>query len=721
MTLPALTPPTALQLLDAELTWAERRIARIVREQAAASSRPRRRYDDEAPEGPSLPALRKREAAELDTLRALRSRCPAPIGIDAVEATFGLSNVERTALLLATGVALQRRIGRLLGELDDAAGGACSVENVFTFEELPLEARVAARRFFRPSSPLLANDLAELGLSRRYAQPEQLLDASVSVTARGLELVLGNSALAEEMEQFSTLEQARATFDGVVLPPADRARILSVLDHARRAGEVYDAWGVEEVVRGARGLMLLFTGPPGTGKTITAHAVAHRLGRRVLNVDIPTFVGHSDAARFLPGLFREARLHDALLFFDECEALFESRRHGNTLMTLLLTELDRFEGIAVLATNLPERLDPALDRRVRVRVDFAAPDALARGMLWRLHLPPRATLALDVDVDALARRFDLVGGYIRNAVLNAVSAAVGEDPAAPILRQAHLEAAARDQSRRPRSEDGSDTLQEPRATLADVCLPPATLHDLRGIVGAVGARRTVFERWGVAARQSGGRGVVALFHGPPGTGKTLCAEAIAGELGRSLLRITLPNVLSRWVGDAERALARAFTEAAGVDAVLLLDEIDGLLMARGQGRASRHDDALVNALLDLLDRHEGVVILSTNRPEVLDSALDRRVGWRVGFVTPDATARRAIWRQIVPDTATGGRPIDLTALADRFPLTGGRIRTAAVRAASRAATEGRALALADLFDAASAEYGEEPDRPRPATRSVGEA
>jgi SpoVK/Ycf46/Vps4 family AAA+-type ATPase len=699
------TPSPALRLLHAELAWAELRIARIAREQEQAGAGRRRHphAHEEAPPAVGLPALRRREAAALEAVQAVRASLPGPVGLDAVVETFRLGAVERTTLLLATGAALQRRVGRLLGELEDGSHGCCTVESVFTFEGLAIDARVDARRFFRPAAPLFANDLVDLGLGRRYAHPEQLLDASLSVTARGLELVLGNDALAEEMEEFSVLEVPRARFDTVVLPPADRARILSVIDHAERARDVYDQWGVDEVVRGARGLMLLFTGAPGTGKTTTAHAVAERLGRRVLNVDIPTFLGHADAARFLPGLFREARLHDALLFFDECEALFETRRHGNTLMTMLLTELDRFEGIAVLATNLPDRLDPALDRRIRVRVDFAAPDAIARAALWRLHVPPRAALDADVDLDALARRFDLVGGYIRNAMLNAVAAAVCEAPEAPVLRQAHLEAAARDQSRRIPAEGEVDGVQEPRATLADVCLPAAALREVRGVVAAAGARRTVFDRWGVAARQTGGRGVVALFHGPPGTGKTLCAEAIAGELGRGLLRVTLPNVLSRFVGDAERSLARAFATAASSEAVLLLDEIDGLLMARGAGRASRHDDSLVVALLDLIDRHDGVVILCTNRPEVLDRALDRRVGWRVGFPVPDAAARAAIWRQVVPPSATEGQALDVRGLAARFALTGGRIRSAAVRAASRAAADGRTIDLAGLFEAAAEE------------------
>ncbi len=214
-----------------------------------------------------------------------------------------------------------------------------------------------------------------------------------------------------------------------------------------------------------------------------------------------------------------------------------------------------------------------------------------------------------------------------------------------------------------------------------------------------------------------------MFHGPPGTGKTLCAEAIAGELGRPLRRVTVPRVLSKWVGDTERSLGEEFSRAVQSDAVLLLDEIDALLMARGTGRASRHDDSIVNALLDLLDRHDGVVILCTNRPDVLDRALDRRVGWRVAFGAPDAETRAAIWRQLVPAAATGGVSLDFRGVAERFELTGGRIRNAAVRASIRAASAGRTPDLGDFVRAAAEEVGVdelEPAMPR-SRLTVGEA
>ena len=105
-----------------------------------------------------------------------------------------------------------------------------------------------------------------------------------------------------------------------------------------------------------------------------------------------------------------------MLFFDECETFFASRRSGNQLMSLLLTELERYEGVAVLATNLPDELDEALFRRLLVHVRFAPPRADARAEIWRQHLPPAAPLHSAVDLEALARRYALTGGQVKNAV-----------------------------------------------------------------------------------------------------------------------------------------------------------------------------------------------------------------------------------------------------------------------------------------------------------------
>jgi hypothetical protein len=230
--------------------------------------------------------------------------------------------------------------------------------------------------------------------------------------------------------------------------------------------------------------------------------------------------------------------------------------------------------------------------------------------------------------------------------------------------------------------------------------------------------RAVVEGWGVGRHLSGGRGVVAVFSSPPGTGKTLCAEVVAAELNRPLLRTVVSGLLSKWVGETERHLERLFDDARRHNAVILLDEVDALLMERGVAHATRHDDSHVACLLDLLERHDGVVLMATNRPTVLDPALERRVGWRIEIPPPDERARAAIWARLLPPGAPTDGSVDVDRLAARHPIAGGLFRTAVFRACYRAAAAGGAITH-NLLDEAAAEQSGVEAEPRFRPRVVG--
>jgi len=692
--------PSDVAYLDDEMAWIEARARRIGAERQLASlglPEAERRYGSRDERSPA--SLRAQRARHLEAETGLRARIDArlavhgaigrPLAVDRLVAVYGLGPQERTVLLLAMGPCLSRTISRAYGLIDGEECDALTIDAALGFLEIPTGERVAARGMFGPSATLLAADLVTLGSMRRSAEPKDVLGLECSLTSRTFSLMVGRDGLGDEFEAFSSIEEPRARLGDVVLDPRDKARILSVVDQHGRYLACRKAWGFDDVIAYGRGVLMLFHGKPGTGKTMTAHAVAHHMGRRVLNVDIPTFLEHRESERFLPALFREARLQNAVLFFDECEALFASRRMGNSLMTLLLTELERFEGVAILATNLPEALDEALSRRILVKVRFPEPDRQARLEIWRRHLPQAAPIDSDVDLEALADRFEIAGGYIKNAVLMAVAQAVHTGGERPAITMAMLDQAARDQLCQPGENLGDAVM--PAVRLADVVLPEPLRDTVREIIDAARSRRTVLERWGVGAHLTWGKGLAALLYGPPGTGKTLCAEAIAGELGRPLLAASVAALKSKWVGETERNLEHLFKEAESSGAVLLLDEADGLLRTRGEPNGTRHDDAVTGLLLTLLERHAGLVLLATNLQGVLDLALTRRLAYRLYLPLPDARARAAIWRRLVPESAPRDGRVDFDRLGERFRLSGGHIRNAVMKAAFRAASQGRCL------------------------------
>jgi SpoVK/Ycf46/Vps4 family AAA+-type ATPase len=691
-----------MSYIEEEMTWVELRLRRLATaaklEEAATGDgdegllrTTRRSSHGAAPE--SLRrlwhTLAKREAAwraHIDQrLMTHRSQGGKQLVLDLMCEQLGLTLFERWTLLLAAGPTFSRRFPSLIGEMDEWMMESVTVEAVFKFQERSLREMMELRACFGPRGPLIANELIIMERGRRARALRDFLEFECVMPGHVFERLVGRTGLDEELCHLSSIEAPRASFAQLVLPERDRALLSAVIERHDEVLKLRERWGFDETIRYGRALTLLFDGPPGTGKTMTAHAIADQLGLKVMAVDLVSIGSHADGQHILPGLFREARLQRSLLFFDECEVIFADRRNGNLLMTMLLTELERFDGVAILATNLPEQLDPALNRRISLRLRFTPPDAAARAQLWERHLPRRAPLGDDVDVALLAKH-ELTGGLIKNAVLQALSSAVHEAGAEAVICQRHLEEAARQQRMQHITQQGGHE-QVPKARLQDVVLPRELRAQVCELIDAVQTQDVVMERWGMGERHTRGRALVALLEGPPGTGKTFCAEAIAGELGRPLIVGSLPALMSSLVGGTERGLAALFERAAARDAVLLLDEVDALLRARHSEHSASYELSVVNTMLALLEGHAGVVLLATNLPQALDRAVERRLGWRLVFHMPGAEERLAIWERLLSARVPLAQDVDLRRLAERYALSGAHLRNAALRAARRAARQ----------------------------------
>ncbi len=250
----------------------------------------------------------------------------------------------------------------------------------------------------------------------------------------------------------------RRTFDDVVLPPATRRALDEALSQVTSHDLIFTRWGLGERHPTGMALAFNFAGPSGTGKTICAEAIAHALGRRLLVVRYAELesMWMGETPKNVAAVFRMADEEHAVLFFDEADAIAMRRathgdtamaRESNTVVNVLLQELERFNGVVIFATNLAANFDPAFERRVRTHVLFEPPGVAERAEIWRVQMHPTLTpLDADVDFHVLAERFEATGGDIRNAVLKAALAAAAEDAPAGTHRiaQRHLEAGMRD-------------------------------------------------------------------------------------------------------------------------------------------------------------------------------------------------------------------------------------------------------------------------------------
>jgi SpoVK/Ycf46/Vps4 family AAA+-type ATPase len=229
----------------------------------------------------------------------------------------------------------------------------------------------------------------------------------------------------------------RRTFDDVVLPKETLAALDHALQLVRKHDLIFREWGLGERHSTGLGLAFHFAGPPGTGKTICAEALAHALGRELLVVRYAEIESRwvGQTSKHVATVFRAAERQNAVLFFDEADAIAGRRfssatvgyeREANATVNVLLQELERFNGVIIFATNLAASLDPAFERRIRTHILFSLPGPEERERIWRSQLHPRTPLADDVDFRALAEEFPRSGGDIKNAVLKAAQLATLE-------------------------------------------------------------------------------------------------------------------------------------------------------------------------------------------------------------------------------------------------------------------------------------------------------
>jgi ATPase family associated with various cellular activities (AAA) len=238
---------------------------------------------------------------------------------------------------------------------------------------------------------------------------------------------------------------------------------------------------------------------------------------------------------------------------------------------------------------------------------------------------------------------------------------------------------------------------ENRHGWSDLVVADHTRRQLEEIVGSVQHLGTVVEEWGFGDRP-GGLGLHLLFAGPSGTGKTLSASVIASECELDLWVVDLARVVDKYLGETEKQLDRVLGAAERCGAMLLFDEADALFGRRGEVREAKDRWANVEVayLLQRIEQHRGVTVLTTNLGQHLDVAFARRMGHRVEFAVPDVALRRELWRRSVPDQAPVADEAAFGVIAERFELAGGAIRNAALNAAFAAAQDGRAIELDHL-------------------------
>jgi SpoVK/Ycf46/Vps4 family AAA+-type ATPase len=238
------------------------------------------------------------------------------------------------------------------------------------------------------------------------------------------------------------------TWDDIVLAESDLALLRTIVGFVRHRDRVLDDWGFGALDGRRGGLVALFSGESGTGKTMAAQVIANDLGLEAYRVDLAGVVSKyiGETEKNLDRIFRVAEHANAVLVFDEADALFGKRsavsdardRYANLEVAYLLQRVETYPGVVILTTNLRQDVDQAFMRRIDVAIDFAVPGPAERARLWRRNLPARAPVQGDLDLDRLAASYPMAGGAIRNCARAAAFAAASDGG---VIAMSHVEQA----------------------------------------------------------------------------------------------------------------------------------------------------------------------------------------------------------------------------------------------------------------------------------------
>ena len=399
--------------------------------------------------------VRRLQSVATGLLRPTLLVTPKPVGADAWDALV------RWATLTGAGVVIE------LGADDEALGPEArerierawhlswgvSSRNDLAIADLPrrpwLEAPPAAALASTDEWAGAFGGSVPHGADMYRLSAEQLLHVSRASGAVGGDLAAAVRRLAGPVQGTATRIKPTRTWDDLILDAERRERVEEIAIRCRQRHRVFDEWGLAP--QPSTGVVALFAGPSGTGKTLAAEVIAADLGVDVYKIDLANLVSKyiGETEKNLSAVFDAAEASSVALFFDEADALLGKRsevsdahdRYANIEVAYLLQRLEAYDGLAIMATNLLRNIDHAFLRRIHVIVEFPVPEAPERRLIWRRCLPPNAPLADDLDLDVFADRVELVGGAIRNAVATASflaaeqGAPIGNDHVMTALRR----------------------------------------------------------------------------------------------------------------------------------------------------------------------------------------------------------------------------------------------------------------------------------------------
>ncbi|MEO0969448.1 MAG: ATP-binding protein [Cyanobacteria bacterium J06639_18] len=580
--------------------------------------------------------------------------------------SFNLSKAERQLLLLCIGWELDNKFQKLIAEINNNPELYYPTFNLALtiFPEFSLN-------LLNYRSPLINWQL--IAISDETA----LISSPLRVNRRLLYHLLGDNKIDYELQ------------DRIKPIPAKTYSNDLSLTHSQIVQQILQYWQTT-----VKNPSIQLCGTQVACKLNIAVRVINEIGWAIYSTSamlLPTEV--NDLDRLILLWQRETRLVPSILFLD-CEDLNDTDASRQTALKFFLDNIN-----APIIISSPEPLQ--LSRRSITTWEVKPLTNQEQRSIWFENLGDYSS-QLESQIDLLVSNFQLTPEAIANAANTALS------QISALNDEKELKAALWNSCRtqaRP-SLDNLATRIEAKATWDDLILPEQPKLILKEMIAHLSQRSVVYEKWGFGGKNNRGLGTCALFAGVPGTGKTMAAEIIARELNLDVYKIDLSATVSKYIGETEKNLAKLFDAAEVGGVILLFDEGDALFGKRSEVKDSkdRYANMEISYLLQRLEDYNGLSIITTNIKDALDTAFLRRLRFVVEFPFPDEEERIKIWQRVFPHGV-----LDIDESRDfeklgRLNVAGGNIKSIALRAAFRAANEGKKIQMIHLLEATQSEY-----------------
>ena len=600
--------------------------------------------------------------------------------IEIIKEKFGLNRFETQVLVMALALEINQKYERIYAYFnDDLNKKAPSIDLALGALDASDEKFISGCIYFSEQAPLRAYKLISIVNNH---DEESFLSMRFKVDEGIKNLLLGIDTIHPRLKSIIKIEYPDEMNELSGSKAKAKHEIRNVLSNTYK----YEP----------KGLVFWLYGKACIEKRTTVKALCDELEIPLIIIDLEDILSDHNPAVTVNLLFRDAVLNSAALYFIGGDLLLRDDEKARSIKRLFLKVITAFAWFVFVDANnfwAPEGYDEFFNW---CPIEFNSPHFYERRNVWASLLQQRD---IDpADIDALASRF----AFDENQIAKAFDYVNLKNNGSQINFDSLLHACSRQS---PKSLPYFTKKVIPHYKWDDLVLPEDKLQYLKEICGFLEYKHQVYFNWGFDKKLSLGRGLNVLFTGPSGTGKTMTAEILATELKLDLYKTDLSSIVSKYIGETEKNLEKIFEATSSGNTILFFDEADALFGKRSEVKDAhdRFANIETNYLLQRIEEHEGVVILSTNLSKNMDNAFLRRMQFIVEFPFPNEKYREIIWKKIFPKATPVSPDTDYRFLAKKLDLSGGNIKNIALASAFLAAEESSCIEMKHIIFAAKRE------------------